>query len=75
MYGSGGFTSYSISDLEAQLSGWVSEGIPAVNMKIGARPEEDLSRMSAARKAIGADTLAQGGRKKAAKVAVFEYLQ
>jgi L-alanine-DL-glutamate epimerase-like enolase superfamily enzyme len=56
VYGSGGFTSYSITDLESQLNGWVSEGIKAVKMKVGAHPEEDFGRVSVARKAIGADT-------------------
>lgn len=55
VYGSGGFTSYSNVDLESQLNGWVSEGIKAVKMKVGARSEEDLARVSAARRTIGPD--------------------
>ncbi len=52
-YGSGGFTSYSIDQLTDQLRGWVEEGITAVKMKIGTHPEDDIDRVSAARKAIG----------------------
>ena len=38
VYGSGGFTSYSIEQLQEQLGGWVAAGIPRVKMKIGTRP-------------------------------------
>ena len=53
IYGSGGFTSYSVDQLCEQLAGWVEQGIPRVKMKIGRNPEEDLDRVAAARKAIG----------------------
>ena len=53
IYGSGGFTSYSIEQLQNQLGGWVAEGIKAVKMKVGRNPEEDFSRVRAAREAIG----------------------
>ncbi len=57
IYGSGGFTSYTEKELVEQLSGWVSQGIPRVKMKIGkdwgTRPEEDLDRIRVARLAIG----------------------
>ena len=53
VYGSGGFTSYSIADLTAQLRGWAAEGIGAVKMKIGACPPADPGRVKAAREAIG----------------------
>ena len=53
VYGSGGFTSYSIDRLQDQLSGWVEEGIPRVKMKIGTHPQDDLDRVRAARNAIG----------------------
>lgn len=52
-YGSGGFTSYSIEQLEKQLGGWAQQGLKAVKMKIGSRPENDLKRVQAARAAIG----------------------
>lgn len=55
-YGSGGFTSYSIDKLQAQLSKWVSEGMRFVKMKVGANPSEDLGRVRAARMAIGLET-------------------
>ena len=53
VYGSGGFTSYSIQELESQLGGWAAEGIGAVKMKIGTHPDQDLDRVRAARKAVG----------------------
>ncbi len=53
VYGSGGFTSYSIAQLQDQLRGWVDAGIPRVKMKIGTQPEDDLARVRAAREAIG----------------------
>lgn len=52
-YGSGGFTSYSIGQLQKQLAGWADQGIKAVKMKIGTHPEKDLGRVKAAREAIG----------------------
>lgn len=55
VYGSGGFTSYSLKRLQGQLAGWVQDGIPRVKMKIGSRPGEDLERVRAARTAIGDD--------------------
>ena len=56
VYGSGGFTSYNDQQLEAQLGGWVAEGIPRVKMKIGTHPEDDLRRVRVARDAIGEET-------------------
>jgi L-alanine-DL-glutamate epimerase-like enolase superfamily enzyme len=57
IYGSGGFTTYSESQLVKQFSGWVSQGILKVKMKVGkdwgTKPEEDLARVGAARRAIG----------------------
>lgn len=55
IYGSGGFTSYSIDRLQEQLSGWAAEGIKMVKMKIGTDPEADAGRVRAAREAIGPD--------------------
>ncbi len=57
VYGSGGFASYSIDRLCAQLGGWVAEGIPRVKMKIGRDPRADVERVAAARAAIGAAEL------------------
>jgi L-alanine-DL-glutamate epimerase-like enolase superfamily enzyme len=54
VYGSGGFTSYSESCLCEQLSGWVEhEGCRWVKMKVGTNPANDVTRVSAARRAIG----------------------
>ena len=53
IYGSGGFTSYSVARLQEQLRGWVEKGSPAVTMKIGREPQHDLARVRAAREAIG----------------------
>jgi L-alanine-DL-glutamate epimerase-like enolase superfamily enzyme len=57
VYGSGGFTSYTIERLQAQLGGWVSEGINAVKMKVGRNAAADRDRVAAAREAIGAKAL------------------
>jgi L-alanine-DL-glutamate epimerase-like enolase superfamily enzyme len=53
VYGSGGFTSYSVEHLQRQLAGWVEEGITRVKMKVGRDPGSDLDRVRAARAAIG----------------------
>lgn len=56
VYGSGGFTSYSVEKLQEQLGGWVREGISRVKMKVGRHPDRDLDRIRAAREAIGPNT-------------------
>jgi L-alanine-DL-glutamate epimerase-like enolase superfamily enzyme len=56
VYGSGGFTSYSLDQLQRQLSGWAECGIRMVKMKIGRQPEDDPKRVRAAREAIGEKT-------------------
>lgn len=53
VYGSGGFTSYSIEKLQRQLAGWVAAGIPRVKMKTGTDPAADPERVRAAREAVG----------------------
>jgi L-alanine-DL-glutamate epimerase-like enolase superfamily enzyme len=53
VYGSGGFTSYSIDRLQRQLAGWVERGIRAVKMKVGRVPADDGHRVRSARAAIG----------------------
>jgi L-alanine-DL-glutamate epimerase-like enolase superfamily enzyme len=53
VYGSGGFTSYTDAQLQAQLSGWVDDGIPSVKIKVGRDPDRDLHRVQVARKTIG----------------------
>jgi L-alanine-DL-glutamate epimerase-like enolase superfamily enzyme len=53
IYGSGGFTSYSLERIASQLGGWVEAGIPRVKMKVGRDAAHDPGRLDAARKAIG----------------------
>jgi L-alanine-DL-glutamate epimerase-like enolase superfamily enzyme len=53
VYGSGGFTSYSVEQLQRQLAGWAEEGMTSVKMKVGRDAESDLARVEAARAAIG----------------------
>ena len=55
VYGSGGFTSYSIDQLQQQLGGWVESGISKVKMKVGRHAKDDVERVKAARAAIGND--------------------
>jgi hypothetical protein len=61
IYGSGGFTSYSLERLGDQLSEWVARlGCRWVKMKVGAVPEHDLERVKVARAAIGSAGLYVG---------------
>ena len=53
IYGSGGFTSYSVAELQGQLGDWVAGGISRVKMKVGSEPPADIARVHAAREAIG----------------------
>jgi L-alanine-DL-glutamate epimerase-like enolase superfamily enzyme len=53
IYGSGGFTAYSMARLQEQLAGWVERGIPRVKMKVGSVPDDDPARVRCAREAIG----------------------
>jgi L-alanine-DL-glutamate epimerase-like enolase superfamily enzyme len=53
VYGSGGFTSYSLQRIREQLGGWVEQGIRRVKMKVSREPERDPERLDAARTAIG----------------------
>lgn len=55
VYGSGGFTSYTLDQLQKQLGGWAEDGIPRVKMKVGREPESDPERVEAAREAVGDD--------------------
>jgi L-alanine-DL-glutamate epimerase-like enolase superfamily enzyme len=55
IYGSGGFTSFSESELVEQLQGWARGGIASVKMKVGRDPEADIGRVAAARTAVGED--------------------
>ena len=53
VYGSGGFTSYSVERLTEQLGEWAASGIRRVKMKVGRHPDDDLDRVLAVRKAVG----------------------
>jgi L-alanine-DL-glutamate epimerase-like enolase superfamily enzyme len=57
IYGSGRFTTYSIGRLKEQLSGWASQAMRWVKMKVGTDPSLDLDRVEAARSAIGSAEL------------------
>jgi L-alanine-DL-glutamate epimerase-like enolase superfamily enzyme len=58
VYGSGGFTSYSIERLQQQLAAWTQhDGCRWVKMKVGTAPDEDVNRVSAAREVIGEASL------------------
>ncbi|HEX8961443.1 MAG TPA: enolase C-terminal domain-like protein [Rhodocyclaceae bacterium] len=56
VYGSGGFTSYSVAELQEQLSGWARAGFGMVKMKIGRDPDADLERVRLAAMAVGRNT-------------------
>jgi L-alanine-DL-glutamate epimerase-like enolase superfamily enzyme len=51
-YGSGGFTSYTEKQLIDQLTGWASDGLRSVKMKIGREPDQDVPRVTAVQKAL-----------------------
>jgi len=55
VYGSGGFTSYSDAQLQAQFENWKEQGFHIMKMKVGSDPGRDLHRVQVARKAIGDD--------------------
>jgi L-alanine-DL-glutamate epimerase-like enolase superfamily enzyme len=53
IYGSGGFTSYTVEQLQEQLGAWADQGIRRVKMKVGRAPHRDAERVRRAREAIG----------------------
>jgi L-alanine-DL-glutamate epimerase-like enolase superfamily enzyme len=53
VYGSGGFTSYSDSQLQKQLARWIESDINMVKIKVGREPQRDPERVRRAREAIG----------------------
>ncbi|RJQ75631.1 mandelate racemase [Pseudonocardiaceae bacterium YIM PH 21723] len=56
IYGSGGFTNYSLPELTEQLTGWVGAGMSMVKMKIGRLSlHAELDRIALIREAIGPD--------------------
>lgn len=54
-YGSGGFTDYTDAELTEQLGSWADHGLPAVKLKVGSHPDDDLRRVALAREAAGPD--------------------
>ncbi|MBA2625421.1 MAG: mandelate racemase, partial [Acidimicrobiia bacterium] len=54
VYGSGGFTSFTPTELDEQLRGWAAAGLRSVKMKVGRDPTADADRVAAAREAVGA---------------------
>jgi len=55
VYGSGGFTSFSLNELERHFGRWIAMGLSRVKMKVGGDPEggADLERVRLVRNAIG----------------------
>ena len=51
-YGSGGFCSYELHTLAAQLDGWASAGMRRAKIKVGRRPNRDAHRIRAALDAL-----------------------
>lgn len=82
IYGSGGFTSYTLDQLARQLGGWATAGLKRVKMKIGTHPDKDPERVEVAREAIGKDVAlfvdangAYDARQALAQAALFEQWQ
>jgi L-alanine-DL-glutamate epimerase-like enolase superfamily enzyme len=57
IYGSGGFTSYSLDELREQAAGWMDLGLRRVKIKVGRDPKADPERLRAVREAIGEDVI------------------
>ena len=55
IYGSGGFTSYSLDELREQAAGWKELGLRRVKIKVGRDPAADPERLAAVRETIGED--------------------
>ncbi len=55
VYGSGGFTSYSLDRLREQAHGWMEMGARRVKIKVGREPDADPARLRAVREVIGED--------------------
>jgi len=54
LYGSGGWISYSIDELIAEVTGYVKRGFCAVKIKVGSPElERDLERLARVREAVG----------------------
>ena len=59
VYGSGGWTNFSESELLSEMTSYVEQGIPRVKMKVGKNfgqsEREDIERLAAVRKEVGDD--------------------
>jgi L-alanine-DL-glutamate epimerase-like enolase superfamily enzyme len=55
VYGSGGFTTYTDRHLREQVSGWLTQGLRSVKIKIGWDPAADPARVRVVREAAGED--------------------
>ena len=55
IYGSGGFTSYSDSELRDQATQWAQWGLGRVKIKVGRDKALDLARVRAVREVVGHD--------------------
>lgn len=59
VYGSGGWTHFSLDELVAEQCGYVERGMKAVKMKVGKdfgqSEQEDVARLAAVREAVGDD--------------------
>jgi len=53
IYGSGGFTSYTIEQLQEQMMDWVGQGIGRIKMKVGRHPDGDAARVGTVREVVG----------------------
>ena len=59
IYGSGGWTNFTVDELIAEAMGWVDQGIKRVKIKVGKdfgqAEREDIQRLEAVRRAVGDD--------------------
>ena len=59
IYGSGGWTNFTVDELIAEATGWVDQGIKRVKIKVGKdfgqSEGEDIQRLEAVRRAVGDD--------------------
>ena len=55
LYGSGGFTTYSPNDMDAQIRGWAEAGFGRVKIKVTGDPAAEADRIAAARRSVGDD--------------------
>ena len=59
IYGSGGWTNFTVDELTAEAMGWVEQGIKRVKIKVGKdfgqSEREDIQRLEAVRRAVGDD--------------------